>query len=254
MGEPGAGPDRLLPAETHVTWDCDGAVKIRYGADDEENYPPSVPTSVVSWFRKCCSDGGERAAYAIKDSATGMWKETTYAEYYEETINVSREDKFFKFCYLYYDRPSDINICHLIFSGCSSFHQHRTGAIPLRGDIWLQRAGVVSKRLGGNSIRRLLLRALPDQQRGHKRLHHERLQGRNSRRRGRCNIEENAPGRICLEFSSESDNLHIRNAIISDHRQNPDAEEDHPIQRRAVSPRRPQLEGGRLPRIVQREE
>ena len=87
MGEP--GPDRVLPAENQVAWDCDGAVKIRYSAEkEEENYPPSKPTSVVSWFRQCCSEGGDGAAYAVKDPATGEWKETTYAEYYEKTNNV----------------------------------------------------------------------------------------------------------------------------------------------------------------------
>ena len=88
MGE--LGPDRELPADSHVTWDCDGAVKIRYGANGtEKRYPPSKPTSVVSWFRQCCSEGGDGAAYAIKDpAATGEWKKTSYAEYYEETNNV----------------------------------------------------------------------------------------------------------------------------------------------------------------------
>ena len=86
MGE--LGPDRELPADSHVTWDCAGAVKIRYGANGrEERYPPSKPTSVVSWFRQCCSDGGDGAAYAVKDTAAaaGEWKKTSYAEYYEET-------------------------------------------------------------------------------------------------------------------------------------------------------------------------
>ena len=69
------GPDCLEPAESLTTWLRDGSVRLRMTENGWK------PVSIPSMVKKCCSEGGDHVAMAVKRD--GVWQKTSYKEYYE---------------------------------------------------------------------------------------------------------------------------------------------------------------------------
>ncbi|XP_068227126.1 long-chain-fatty-acid--CoA ligase ACSBG2-like [Palaemon carinicauda] len=79
------GPDQLIPSDNLKTWELTGSVKLRIG---DEGVLARTPISVPSFLIRSAEKYPLVTAMAVKRN--GVWRETTYKDYYEQVRTVAK--------------------------------------------------------------------------------------------------------------------------------------------------------------------
>jgi len=127
-----SGPDQLVPCNNLVTWDMDGAVKIKM---DRTGFGSNAPMSVPGLMMKTVRENPDLPAMKDRDIKTGAERVWSWSDYLTEVRTVAKGfislglDRFESVCILGFNAPEwTISNMAAIFAGAMA-----TGIYPTNG-------------------------------------------------------------------------------------------------------------------------